>query len=269
MKNQWVKGVFVVLGAVVFSTLGIYASDALQGIDGNLAQLSGSRGGGTCTEGSEPLKVDGSVICVDIYEASPSPKCPHGVLTNALQSEQNANAAECFAASVKDATPWNYISLPQAQRMCAGAGKRLPTSEEWYHIALGTNSDGCTIRGSSVAKTGNAGCVSSIGAYDVVGNVWEWVDEEVVGNTYNGRQLPPEGYVTSVDANGVAAESGATADELYGKDYFWSKTEGVFGMIRGGFYGSNDDAGLYTTNASVPTSFATQGVGFRCVEDVL
>ena len=39
-------------------------------------------------------------------------------------------------------------------------------------------------------------------------------------------------------------------------------------MIRGGFYGSEDDAGLYTANTSVETSFASQGVGFRCVEDI-
>ena len=79
--------------------------------------------------------------------------------------------------------------------------------------------------------------------------------------------LPEEGYVTSVDAQGLAITSATTPDDMYGRDYVWSKTEGVFGMIRGGFYGSNQDAGLYTVNASVQTNFATQGVGFRCVKD--
>jgi formylglycine-generating enzyme required for sulfatase activity len=103
----------------------------------------------------------------------------------------------------------------------------------------------------------------------MVGNVWEWVDETVNGATYRERPLPPEGYVTEADAEGVAIATDAqTGSELYGNDYFWSKSEGVFGMIRGGFYGSDLDAGLYTVNASVPTNFATQGVGFRCVMSV-
>jgi formylglycine-generating enzyme required for sulfatase activity len=269
MKSNWVKGILTVVGAVLFSTLGIFAADSMQGIKGGIQNFAGVKGAGVCNEGSVPLKIDTGIICVDMYEASPSEKCPHRQLTNAIQSEQNANTADCYAATVKSTLPWSYISLSQAQRMCAGAGKRLPTSEEWYHIALATNPDACTINASAVANTGNEACVSSIGAYDTVGNVWEWVDENVVGSTVNGRQLPKEGYVTSVDAGGVAITSGENADDMYGKDYFWSKDEGVFGMIRGGFYGSNQDAGLYTVNASVPTTFATQGVGFRCVKDVL
>lgn len=269
MKSRLLKGISVVLGAVFLSTLGIYAADSLQGIDGGIQNLAGAKKSGICNEGSVPLKTDTGVICVDIYEASPSSACPNKLLTNIVQSEQNANTKDCYAASVKGAIPWNYISLPQAQRMCAGAGKRLPKSDEWYHIALGTNADTCTINNSLVAVTGNEACVSGAGAYDTIGNVWEWVDENIVGNNFDGRSLPSEGYVTSVDAGGIAVTSSESADDLYGKDYFWSKEEGVFGMIRGGFYGSNQDAGLYTTNASVPTSFATQGVGFRCVEDVL
>lgn len=268
-KSRLVKGILTVVGAILLSTLGIFAADSTQGINSikNLAGVGGSAG--VCNEGAVPVKVEKGVLCVDMYEASPSEKCPNKQLTNVVQSEQNANTADCYAASVKGVTPWNYVSLPQAQRMCAGAGKRLPTSKEWYHIALGTPVDGCTINTGGVAQTGNGACVSGIGVYDTVGNVWEWVDENIVGNTYDGRPLPKEGYVTSVDAGGVAVTSGENGDDMYGKDYFWSKEEGVFGMIRGGFYGSNQDAGLYTVNASVPTSFATQGVGFRCVKDVL
>lgn len=269
MKTRWVKGTATVIGAIALSTLGIFAADSLQGIEGGIQNFAGAGKSGICTEGMVPTKIDGSVLCVDVYEASPSTVCPHKALTNVVQSEQNANTKDCYAASVKDAEPWNYISLPQAQRMCAGAGKRLPTSKEWYHIALGTNDDTCTTQGTSMSPTGNESCVSTIGAYDVIGNVWEWVDESIVGNMHEGRVLPKEGYVTAVDASGIALTSAESADDLYGKDYFWSKEEGVFGMIRGGFYGSNEDAGLYTTNASVPTSFATQGVGFRCVEDKL
>jgi formylglycine-generating enzyme required for sulfatase activity len=269
MKNRWVKATLTILGAIAFSTLGIYASDRLQGIEGGIGQLASVGKSGTCPQGSAPLNVDGSVICADLYEASPSERCPNKTLTNIVHSEQNANTSGCYAASAKGASPWNFVSLPQAQRACANAGKRLPTSKEWYQIALGTDPNACSVHGGGVQKTGNDACISSVGAKDTVGNVWEWVNEEVNGNTFKGRALPPEGYVTSVDSDGVAITSGETADQLYGSDYFWSKSEGVFGMIRGGFYGSEADAGLYTMNASVPTNFATEGVGFRCVEDVL
>lgn len=267
MASKWVKGILTVCGAVLLSTLGIFAADSLQGINGGIGQIAGVGKAGICNEGAVPLTVDGHVLCVDVYEASPSEKCPYHTLTNVMNSEENSKNKECYAASVSGATPWNYVTLPQAQRICAQTGKRLPTSVEWYHIVLGTTPESCTIQGSAVAQTGNTSCVSTAGAYDAVGNVWEWVEEEVVGNTYGGRQLPAEGYVTSVDAQGVAVTTGEAADDLYGKDYIWTKSEGVFGMIRGGFYGSNQDAGLYTINASVPTGFATQGVGFRCVKD--
>jgi formylglycine-generating enzyme required for sulfatase activity len=111
--------------------------------------------------------------------------------------------------------------------------------------------------------------VSAIGAYDSIGNVWEWVDAQVIDAAYDGRTLPETGYVVSVDMHGVALQTQEVGDELHGKDYFWSSTSGVFGIIRGGFYGSGDDAGLYAVNASVPTTFAAQGVGFRCVRDIM
>ena len=267
MKGKLFKATGTIIGAVLLSTLGIYASDTLQGIDrGNLANVRDANG---CGANAVPFTVDGRVLCVDMYESSPSEKCPYSVLTNVLQSEQNASTKECIAVSVKDVQPWNYISLPQAQRMCSASGKRLPTNKEWYHIALGTNASDCSVSETSQVPTGREGCISTAGVYDAVGNVWEWIDETVVNRSYEGRDLPEEGYVTSVDAKGIAVTSGQSPDELYGTDYFWSQDEGVFGMIRGGFYGSGEDAGLYTTNAAVPTSFAAQGVGFRCVEDLL
>ncbi len=269
MRSRWVKGGLTIFGAVVLSTLGIFAADSLQGIEGGIGQFASvGKNAGVCVEGMVPVTVDGRIICADMYEASPSKECPHKILINTIQTEENASSKGCYAASVPEVTPWNYVTLQQAQRMCASAGKRLPTSREWYHVALGTESNLCTINGNTIAHTGHSECISSIGSYDAVGNVWEWVDEEVSGNNFNGRTLPEEGYVSSVDTQGVAVTSSAEVDGLYGEDYIWTKTDGVFGMIRGGFYGSGEDAGLYAVNTSVQTGYATQGVGFRCVKDV-
>lgn len=269
MKRRWLKGTFIGVGAVVLSTLGIFAADTLQGIDtgiGNLASLGET---GVCKSDAVPVKVDGTIVCVDKYEASPSGDCLFKTVTNATESERNINTKNCFAVSTQNATPWNYISLPQAQRMCAQTGKRLPSSNEWYAYALGSDPDSCVVDSKTSANTGISSCISSVGAEDVIGNLWEWVDESVVEGNFNGQTLPGEGYVSSVDADGIALTSSESPDTLYGEDYFWSKPEGVYGMIRGGFYGSGRDAGLYTVNASVQTSLATLGIGFRCVEDVL
>ena len=269
MHKRWLKGGFTVLGAIFFSTLGIFASDRLQGIEGGIQNIAGVKGSVVCDKNSVPMNGQNGIICVDMYEESPSKECPVVNPTAILHSEKNVSTQGCVAVSEKGVTPWSYISLPQAQRACAGAGKRLPTSKEWYAIALGTNPDLCIIQKDTASITGTEMCKSSIGAFDVVGNVWEWIDVSVNGYDFDDRLLPPQGYVTSVDASGIAITSGTSTDELYGKDYIWTKPDGVFGMIRGGFYGSGEDAGLYTINASVATSFASQGVGFRCVEDVL
>jgi len=267
MKTAPLKVVIVVVGAIVCSTLGIFAADTIRGVDGNLAQLVGSRPKEACPEGMVLLSGGDFRICVDMYEASPSAGCPYPALSNTLESEKNVTAGGCSAASVQDSLPWAYVSLKQAQRACASAGKRLPGPREWYRLALGAETATCVTDASSAQKTGESACVSSSGVYDAIGNMWEWVDAQVTNNEYGGRVLPETGYVTEVDVDGVAVSTEDASNELYGEDYFWSKNEGVFGIIRGGFYGSGSDAGLYTLNASVPTNFAAQGVGFRCVKD--
>jgi len=267
MKGKWLKGLLIGLGAVMLSTLGIFASDTLRGIDLQISNVAGLGNASICMDGAVPLRVDGSVVCIDQYEASPGEDCPNQKLTSSIHSERNIGTEECFAVSITGKQPWNYISLSQAQRVCARSGKRLPTSAEWYAYALGTDTKSCVIDEKEYKDTGTSGCVSSTGVYDVIGNLWEWVDESVVGGTFNNQKLPEDGYVSSVDANGIAITSTGSPDELYEEDYFWAKSEGVYGMIRGGFYGSGSDAGLYTTNASVQTSLATLGIGFRCVED--
>lgn len=268
MNSKVLKGALTVVGAVVVSTIGIYASDSLQGVDRSLVGLSGLSQNEICRSGMVPMKSDGSTLCVDMYESSPSDDCPHTVPASTFDTEENAKSSTCYAASVPKAMPWRFISLPQAQRMCAAGGKRLPTNDEWYHLAIGAESKGCIVNEQSAQQSGSVSCTSSVGALDTIGNVWEWVDETVVDLNYGGRKLPEEGYVDSVDSSGIAITSTDAPVTLYGDDYFWSEIEGTYGMIRGGFYGSGADAGLYTVNASVQTSFASQGVGFRCVEDL-
>jgi formylglycine-generating enzyme required for sulfatase activity len=266
---KWLKITLVVLFAGVLTAVGIDASDTIQGSnDTFLAQIIGSERGGVCGEGMVEVKTGLSFTCVDAFEASPSETCPHSDIQSELQTQENANEADCVPVSVKDALPWRYVSLAQAQQFCARAEKRLPTNEEWYIIAQGLSSvDSCTLfeKGGSPKQTGVNECVTPAGAYDVVGNVWEWVQGEVVDGTLEGKTVPDSGFVSLVDSSGTVLETTTVAKEEYGKDYAWTDKQGVKGIIRGGFFGSGEDGGLYTQNMAVPLDFRTGGLGFRCI----
>ncbi|MDC1205621.1 formylglycine-generating enzyme family protein, partial [Candidatus Pacebacteria bacterium] len=116
-------------------------------------------------------------------------------------------------------------------------------------------------------KTGErAGCISAAGVFDAVGNVWEWTNDDVFDGSYNGRALPVEGYVRQVDRGGIATVSGTSSAELFGEDYIWSKETGVYAIMRGGFYASKDDAGVYAVHAATLPTMRGAAIGFRCVQ---
>ncbi len=272
--RRWVKGIGIGLIAVVLSTLGISASDTLRGVSGSLVGLAlkGNEIVG-CATGSAHVVAGGRDICVDLYEASPDALCPNQDPKNLQETERNLAVGSCAPISKSGTLPWRFVNLSQAQRACAAAGKRLLSNEEWYRAALGTPADEkvCGPQGGRSDSAQTAGespeCVSTTGAYDMIGNVWEWVDGQVESGSYRDRVLPNAGYVTGVDQDGVALSTGEGADELYGKDYMWQDPSGIRGMLRGGFYGNGEDAGLYALNASVDLGFGSAGIGFRCVSE--
>ena len=267
--NKIQKSTLIGVSAIVLSTLGIQASDIVNGIQTNFSgMVIGSDG--PCGSGSTEVLFGQYALCVDMYEASASKACPNPEPENQLQTQDNVYESDCKPVSQENVLPWRYVSLTQAQQLCARSGKRLPTNEEWYKIAGGISDEStCTTdNGSSPAKTGTDGCITSSGVYDMIGNVWEWVDEQVVGGIYDNRQLPETGFVALVDKNGVVLETSSYENKEFGNDYAWTNADGVFGIIRGGFYSSGDDAGIFAQNMSVPLNFKTAGVGFRCVKDI-
>ncbi len=268
--NKLHKSVLIGIGALALSTVAIQASDMVRGVQGNLSGLI-IESDNVCGVGSVQVLLGSHALCVDVYEASPSLRCPHQTPESQIQTQENANESECYTESKKDAQPWSFVSLTQAQQFCGRTWKRLPTNEEWYKVVSGfTDQSSCVVNSgaSQPSKTGSTQCVTPSGIYDMVGNAWEWIDEEVSNGMYNNRVLPPSGYVSLVDTDGIVLETSQTGSSEFGNDYALTSQDGVRGVIRGGFYGSKEDAGIFAQNLSVPLDFRATGVGFRCVRDI-
>ncbi len=100
-------------------------------------------------------------------------------------------ADDVYAVSLPSVAPAAFVSWFQAQEACANSGKRLPTNAEWQSAASGTPDPGpddgttdCnTASGTSPVTGTRASCVSSRGAFDMVGGVAEWVAEWLPAET--------------------------------------------------------------------------------------
>lgn len=255
----------VICGALFLTVLGAYASDTMRGGGfSQLGQLLGAKPS-VCPNGMVEVPTALSFTCVDQYEASPDLDCPRTTVESVADTDANVNATNCRAGSKAGVMPWRYIDREQASRLCARAGKRLPTALEWYQFAIDTPENKCRTN-TNIGKAGEAtDCTSAFGVHDTVGNLWEWVSDDVIDGTYNNRLLPGSGYVSQVDSGGVATAVASNRASQYDGDYLWNNPTGSFGMLRGGFYGGKADAGVYAVQAETLPNFSGEAVGFRCV----
>ena len=160
-----------------------------------------------------------------------------------------------FAVSVAGVTPSAHGTWFQAVEACGNSGKRLPSNVEWQKAVTNTPDNGdngttnCNVASASaVTSTGSRSvCVSSAGAFDMVGNLSEWVADWVPAST-----ACPNWGAFSDDAMCV---SGASTVET---------SPGA--LVRGGSFRDGTTAGSLSAEAAYPASgaFNPSFLGFRC-----
>lgn len=163
---------------------------------------------------------------------------------------------DVYAVSLAGVTPSSDISWFQAQAACENARKRLPSNAEWQSAVIGTPDPGAdngttdcnTSNTLSVAGTGSrSSCVSSRGAFDMAGNLREWVADWVARSTACGAWsggVSPTGDTQCLAGAATTGEPGA--------------------LLRGGSFASGASAGPLSVIADRGLSDGSELIGFRC-----
>lgn len=221
-------------------------------------------------------------VCVDRYEASVWSTTDTGTIKKiqkgkiastldlALATQHGAasddygagcpdTAAGCtdyYAVSLAGVTPSARITQFQATAACRNAGKHLATNQEWQAAALGTPDTGGVDNGTTNCNTDNlapgvtstgsrTGCMSDAGAFDMVGNLYEWVADWVPAST----ACPGWGGFSDDDM----CLSGAS-----------TTANGPGALFRGGSFSSGTVAGPFTVAGGGLAWGGGADFGFRC-----
>jgi formylglycine-generating enzyme required for sulfatase activity len=167
-----------------------------------------------------------------------------------------------YAASVPGVLPTACLDWFQAQQACTLSDKRLPTNAEWQAAAAGTPDAGAVDDNTTDCETGTDGgvpdptqtgsrskCKSNWGAFDMVGNVWEWVAE----------------WVPSVKPGGGCVGWDGFSDDkmcLYGVN---PNPKAPGALFRGGSSYNGSETGVFAVIAHNQPYDSFPNVGLRCV----
>lgn len=177
-------------------------------VTGLLAGLSGCDNGGR--GGLDPLRELERLAFVPVGECPVTPTlvCANEVpllvdryeVTRGDWRRWQSAGEDASARAVIDAwgadthdLPAGYLNLDEARRYAASRGMRLLSAAEWIRVASGTSRQQWPwgYRAISVANTLELGLrkpaavgtfeqgSTQLGIYDMLGNVWEWVDERI------------------------------------------------------------------------------------------
>jgi hypothetical protein len=198
---------------------------------------------------------DGTVILGDL---TPAVAIQLGLATGDLATagcpDTGNGCKDFYAVSIPGVMPSAFITKFQAGAAARNSGKRLPTSQEWQDAALGTPDTGGADNGTTTCNTDNlvpgvastgsrSACISDVGAFDMVGNLWEWVADWVPLST-----TCVTGLFGTGDYNCLAGAS---------------ITGGPGALFRGGNWFSDSDAGVFAVFGLFTPSNAFDLIGFR------
>jgi len=232
-----------------------------------------------------PDAVPAGTVCLDRYEASvwrvPQPTTTNGPLVRKIQrgsatwldltlggatqlgvngddyapcTDDGLNCADdIYAVSLPSEIPSANITWFQAQQACANSGKSLPTSAEWQVGANGTPDPGaddrattCNSATNAVSRTGSrAACKSARGAFDMAGNLEEWVaDWAPLSSVCTGWGGLSDDRMCLAGASTLAGGPGA--------------------LTRGGSFVDGTGAGALAVVGGRRTAITFNFIGFRC-----
>ncbi len=208
---------------------------------------------------------NGTVTQADLTAAG---AVQHGLLLGDLAAagcpDMGDGCVDFYAVSIAGVTPSAFLNWFQAVAAARNAGKRLPSNAEWQTAALGTPDPGVSLAGTEDCNTANGGdpsgnalvptgsrvdCFSDALAFDLVGNVFEWVADWVPRSTDCATGLFGTGDFNCLAGADTAAGPGA--------------------LIRGGDFGTSGtglggvSAGVFAVSGAILPSFVNESSGFR------
>lgn len=222
----------------------------------------------------------GTVTLSDLQGASATQLgLADGDLATAGCAASGNDCTNFYAVSIASVTPASLINWFQAVAVARNSGKRLPTNQEWQAAALGTpdpssgTDDGSTecnisTAGAAIATGRRSACVSNVGAFDMVGNVAEWVADWIV-SSIKGKCTDSSNELFSEDLNCLTGNnqsggSGSSSNDVTVE----SGTNALYrggaasGSASAGGSASGTKAGVFFVDHDTPT-LSRSNVGFR------